>query len=215
VTEPTLGNVFPGATQTVTAVTIPKTALPTLTARSVNSGDQIAAGLLLALLRFYTPSRRVADSDVSLVVQELVPAIDTFTTPPQLVESLTVLLFRPATIPQLTADAMAGAIAPPPTSPPLVEIEVPANVSGQEIVLAGSFTFTRLRFTVLEGFLYGYLGLFESSGATAFDTNQHPPFLAEAGETVIAWSRSYSNTSLFLTTYSANSQGRIKISFEG
>jgi len=215
VPEPTLGSVFPGATQTVTAVTIPKTALPTLTARSANSGDQIAAGLLLALLRFYTPLRRVADSEVSLVVQELVPVLDTFTTPPQLVEALTVLLFRPTTIPELTADSVGANAAPPTTTPPLLEVEVGASVSGQEIVLAGSFAFTRLRFTVLEGFLYGYLGLFESSGATAFDTNQHPPFLAETGETVIVWSRSYSNTSLFLTTYSANEQGRIKISFEG
>lgn len=60
---PTLQDVFPGATQTAAAITIPKASLPTLTAAADNNGQQIFVGLILAAAKVLTTAARDADPD--------------------------------------------------------------------------------------------------------------------------------------------------------
>lgn len=77
--QPTLADVLPGATQTATEITIPKSALIGLTANANNTGDQVTAGITSALLAYYTPTRRggdfnavpalAADLDVSVIAE--------------------------------------------------------------------------------------------------------------------------------------------------
>lgn len=75
--QPTLSDIFPGATQDINTITIPKAALPDLTALANNNADQLIAGINAACLDFYTPLRRdgdstatppvVGDKDVSII----------------------------------------------------------------------------------------------------------------------------------------------------
>ena len=77
--QPTLANILPGATQTLTEIVIPKSALLNLTATSNNNGDQLIAGITAAVLAYYTEARRtgnpaavppvVGDYDVSIVAE--------------------------------------------------------------------------------------------------------------------------------------------------
>ena len=78
--QPTLAGIFPGATQTITEIVIPKSALAGLTAVAANGGDNIMAGITAAAMAYYTEVRRtgnpaavppvVGDYDVSIVVEE-------------------------------------------------------------------------------------------------------------------------------------------------
>jgi hypothetical protein len=78
--QPTLSALFPGATQDITTVTIPKAALTGLTAIASNNADQIFAGLVARAIAYYTPARRdgnstavpavVGDKDVSVIAEE-------------------------------------------------------------------------------------------------------------------------------------------------
>ncbi|MFA9202241.1 MAG: hypothetical protein ACEQSC_01685 [Candidatus Nanopelagicaceae bacterium] len=61
-TQPTLNQLFPAATQTATDLAIPKTDLVGLTGLADNNADQIMAGIVAAALAFYTPARREGDS---------------------------------------------------------------------------------------------------------------------------------------------------------
>lgn len=74
--EPTLAQIFPGATQTATTITIPKTAFPLLGALAENRGDSIAVAILLRLKDFYTADKRATDPDVSIIGRLNSPAID-------------------------------------------------------------------------------------------------------------------------------------------
>lgn len=77
--QPTITDVFPGATQTATQITIPKAALLGLTANANNTGGGVVAGLIAAMLAYYTPTRRggnlnaipavPADLDVSAICE--------------------------------------------------------------------------------------------------------------------------------------------------
>lgn len=77
--ELTLDELFPGATQDATTVTIPKSALSRLTALAVNTADQIFAGINARGLEVYPIIKRDGDStatppvvgnkNVSIVVQ--------------------------------------------------------------------------------------------------------------------------------------------------
>lgn len=60
--EITLTQLFPGATQDATSVTIPKSALTGLTAIASNKADQIWAGLTARATSVYTPIKRNGDS---------------------------------------------------------------------------------------------------------------------------------------------------------
>lgn len=77
--QPTLTDVFPGATQNSTGVTIPWSAMPGITASATNNADKTIAGITAAALAYYTPARRdgnsaavpptTGDTDVSLIVE--------------------------------------------------------------------------------------------------------------------------------------------------
>lgn len=77
--QPTLSALFAGATQDVTSITIPKSALTGLTAIASNNADQIFAGLVNRAVAYYTPARRdgdstatppvVGDKDVSIIAE--------------------------------------------------------------------------------------------------------------------------------------------------
>jgi|AntDeeMinimDraft_6_1070357.scaffolds.fasta_scaffold11791_2 hypothetical protein len=77
--QPTLSDLFPGATQDITTVTIPKSALTGLTAIASNNADQIFAGLVARAIDYYTPARRdgdstavpavVGDKDISIIAE--------------------------------------------------------------------------------------------------------------------------------------------------
>lgn len=78
-TQPSLTDVFPGATQNSTGVTIPWSAMPGITASATNNADKTVAGIVAACLAYYLPTRRrgddaavppvAGDSDVSVIVE--------------------------------------------------------------------------------------------------------------------------------------------------
>lgn len=78
--QPTLEQIFPGATQNATGITIPWTALRTITPSATNPGDRTVAGFVASCLFFYTEARRNGDSaanpptfgdqDVSVIVEQ-------------------------------------------------------------------------------------------------------------------------------------------------
>ena len=74
--EAALTEIFPGATQDLNSVTIPKSSLATLTAASVNKGDAISAALLISLKNFYTAERRTAEPLTSIVAEVGRPSVD-------------------------------------------------------------------------------------------------------------------------------------------
>ena len=63
-TQFTLEQVFPGATQDGDTVTFQKSSLPTLADLDVNSAEGIFAGILLGIKAFYTPARRTDNPDI-------------------------------------------------------------------------------------------------------------------------------------------------------
>ena len=77
--QPSLTDVFPGATQTATGVTIPWSAMPGITASVTNNADKTLAGITAAALAYYSLVRRdgnaaavpptTGDKDVSLIVE--------------------------------------------------------------------------------------------------------------------------------------------------
>lgn len=74
--EAALTEIFPGATQNLTSITLPKSALLTLTAQEENRGDSISAAILISLKNFYTQERRTADPLISIVAEEGRPSVD-------------------------------------------------------------------------------------------------------------------------------------------
>lgn len=88
---PTLSEVFPGATQTGTSITIPKSALPTLTPTANNGGDALVVGLLLALVSVYD-ARTLGTIAPAVAVEPVIPFWDYWTTPPTKVWTLSILL---------------------------------------------------------------------------------------------------------------------------
>ena len=89
-----LNEIFPGATQTETAITIPKATLPTLTATANNGGDALVVGLLLALSQVY--DSRALGATAPVLAEPLLPILDWWTTPPTKVWTLA-FLFRQVT----------------------------------------------------------------------------------------------------------------------
>ena len=90
---PNLSEVFPGATQTATAITIPKAALPTLTPTADNGGDALVVGLLLALVQAYDARSLGPVSPVAPVaIEPVIPFWDYWTVPPTKVWALSILL---------------------------------------------------------------------------------------------------------------------------
>jgi hypothetical protein len=77
--EITLTELFPGATQDLTTITIPKSAFTGLTPLAVNKGDQILAAILIRSLTVYPLTKRggnptatppvAADLAVSITVE--------------------------------------------------------------------------------------------------------------------------------------------------
>ena len=63
--QPSLPDVFPGATQDATVITIPWSAMPGLTASATNPADRTIAGIVSALITYYTPARRDGDANAS------------------------------------------------------------------------------------------------------------------------------------------------------
>ena len=63
--QPSLSDVFPGATQDATGITIPWSAMPGLTASATNPADRTIAGLVSGLITYYTPARRDGDPNAS------------------------------------------------------------------------------------------------------------------------------------------------------
>lgn len=59
--QPTITDVFPGASQNGTGVTIPWSAMPGITASATNNADRTIAGLIAACLAYYTEARRNGD----------------------------------------------------------------------------------------------------------------------------------------------------------
>lgn len=94
--EPSLDQVFPGASQTLESIVIPKAALLTLIASEDNSADEVAAGLVLALGAFYTAARREADPAVSIAVGPIASRleVDYSTGQTHLVRRVTIDFFR-------------------------------------------------------------------------------------------------------------------------
>lgn len=90
---PSIAEVFPGATQTATAITIPKSALPTLTPTANNGGDALVVGLLLALVQAYD-ARSIGPVEpvAPVVVEPVIPFWDYWTAPPTKVWTLSILL---------------------------------------------------------------------------------------------------------------------------
>lgn len=99
-----LADIFPGATQTVSTVTIPKAALPSLTAQAANGGDAIVAGLLLALRACY--QAQLVGGDAPIVVEPLLPFWDYWTAPPTQVWGLSVILRQQGAAPPFRADGV-------------------------------------------------------------------------------------------------------------
>jgi hypothetical protein len=60
-TQPTITDVFPGASQNATGVTIPWSAMPGITASATNNADKTIAGFIAACLAYYTEVRRNGD----------------------------------------------------------------------------------------------------------------------------------------------------------
>ncbi len=89
-----LDEIFPGATQTPTEITIPKATLPTLTATATNGGDSLVVGLLLALSQVY--DSRVLGATAPVLAEPLLPVLDWWTVPPTKVWTLA-FLFRQVT----------------------------------------------------------------------------------------------------------------------
>ena len=85
-----LSEVFPGATQTATAITIPKAALPTLTPTADNGGDALVVGMLLALVQVY--QSRSLGPTAPVLVEPVIPFWDYWTVPPTKVWTLSILL---------------------------------------------------------------------------------------------------------------------------
>ena len=105
--EPTLEDVFAGATQTLETVTIPKDSLSTLAPKVTNSGDQITAGILATLQKFYVPERRSRDPDVSIVADPAIQIPDLYSADrPYHVFVLGFALFFESKIPELRADLL-------------------------------------------------------------------------------------------------------------
>lgn len=99
-----ISDIFPGATQTVSTVTIPKAALPSLTAQAANGGDAIVAGLLLALRSCY--QAQLVGGDAPIVVEPLLPFWDYWTAPPTQVWGLSVILRQQGAAPPFRADGV-------------------------------------------------------------------------------------------------------------
>lgn len=78
-TQPTITDVFPGASQNATGVTIPWSAMPGITASATNNADKTIAGIVAACLDYYTEIRRngnpsanpptTGDTDVSIIAE--------------------------------------------------------------------------------------------------------------------------------------------------
>lgn len=66
--DPTLQDLFPGATQTADAITIPKAAFSRLTPRADNSAQELFVALTLRASEFFTPAARDADPDRKIEV---------------------------------------------------------------------------------------------------------------------------------------------------
>lgn len=99
-----ISDIFPGATQTVSTITIPKAALPSLTAQAANGGDAIVAGLLLALRACY--QAQLVGGDAPIVVESLLPFWDYWTAPPTRVWGLSVILRQQGAAPPFRADGV-------------------------------------------------------------------------------------------------------------
>ena len=105
--EPTLEAVFAGATQTLETVTIPKDSLSTLAPKTVNTGDQVSAGILSTLQKFYVPELRARDPDVSIVADPAIQIPDLYSADrPYHVFVLGFALFYESKIPELRADLL-------------------------------------------------------------------------------------------------------------
>lgn len=74
--ELALTDLFPGATQTSTSITIPKAALPTLTPMGDNKTEILIAAIAIRLSQVFTQAARDADPDRSIVVEQGAPRID-------------------------------------------------------------------------------------------------------------------------------------------
>lgn len=76
--EPILSDIFPGATQTLSAVVIPKSALNGvgMSIEASNRGDQISVALLILMAGYYNEVRRTADPAVSIVATMGTPSIE-------------------------------------------------------------------------------------------------------------------------------------------
>lgn len=75
--EPVLTDVFVGAAQDASSLTIPKAAMPTLTAAATNSPDAMLGALLFRCTEYYTAERRTVDKDVSIVATMDLPQTET------------------------------------------------------------------------------------------------------------------------------------------
>lgn len=74
--EIALTDLFPGATQTSTSITIPKAALPTLTPLAENKTEVLVAAIMIRLSQVFTQEAREADLDRSIVVERGADRID-------------------------------------------------------------------------------------------------------------------------------------------
>lgn len=107
--EPVLSEVFVGATQDAATLTIPKTAMPTLTADPANSPDAMLGALLFRCTEFYTANRRTVDKDVSIVATMDLPQTETEydatgTASTYLVRSFTVKFYQESNFGDFDAD---------------------------------------------------------------------------------------------------------------
>lgn len=74
--ELNLAELFPGATQTSTTITIPKSALPTLTALAENRAEALFAAMVIRANEVFTTTARDADPTRSISVERDSPRID-------------------------------------------------------------------------------------------------------------------------------------------
>ncbi len=108
--EVTLSELFPGASQDSTMVTIPKSALPTLTALADNRAESLLAAIVIRANEIFTTTARDADPTQSITVERDTPRIDrvfssTGTESNFLVRTLSVNFYEPYTETPWDADS--------------------------------------------------------------------------------------------------------------
>ncbi|MEM1425333.1 MAG: hypothetical protein AAGF75_02100 [Cyanobacteria bacterium P01_H01_bin.130] len=134
-TQFTLEEVFPGATQDGDTVTFQKSSLPTLADLDVNSAEGILAGILLGAKAFYTPARRENNPDIPLEVADPTVTMENQVVeengqfalkPKRLAWTFGMKFTNPTTTPEFNAAILDGGTAPDPGG----GVPAPGNVFG-------------------------------------------------------------------------------------